>query len=268
MANDSKQSLKGDLFLILVVFIVGAFGVAGVAWLLSEHTDVGIEVILPILLVYGVVTLLVALASLVVILSRFGLTAPGTALGLPEGSVQAVIALVLVLIFAITAVFLLTIDIGPEGISERLATQILTTTGTLAVAVAGFYFGTRAVEAGSKAAESAVRETAAVAAGAAPSVRIVTPPTPTTTLPKRKGEKLAIGVSTVPQDAPVTWLVTGDEGGEVVQLGPENFEYRRGDNPLDDVTIRFQHSRDPSLVAELKVIAPPEAKPPAPDAEE
>jgi len=219
MADDGKQSLRGDLLLILIVFIVGAFAVAGVAWLLSEHTDVGIEVILPILLVYGVVTLVVTLASLVVILSRFGLTAPGTALGLPEGSVQAVIALVLVLIFAITAVFLLTIDIGPEGISERLATRLLT-------------------------------------------------PTSPATLVKRSGETLPIRVSTVPQDAPVTWAVTGDEGGEVVQLGPEDFEYRRGDNPLDEVRIRFQHSRDPSVGAELKVIAPPEAGPPAPDAEE
>jgi hypothetical protein len=130
-------------------------------------------VVLPILLVYGVVTLVVALGALVGILSQFGLSTKGSALGLPEGSVQAVIALVLVLIFAITAVFLLSIDITAEN--ERLATQILTTAGTLAVAVAGFYFGTRAVEAGSAAAGSAVKTAGAAAAAAGgPTGRIVT----------------------------------------------------------------------------------------------
>jgi hypothetical protein len=155
----SAAALTRYLAVVLLAFIVGAFGVGGVAWLLDRHTSAGKEVLLPILLVYGVVTLLVALASLVAILAHFGLAAPGAALGLPEGTVQAVIALVLVLIFAITAVFLLTIDVGsgPNEVSERLATQILTTAGTLAVAVAGFYFGTRAVEAGVSAGAASVQ---------------------------------------------------------------------------------------------------------------
>jgi len=162
----SRSSIVSYLALVLVVFVGGAFAVAGVAWFLDEFTTaIGTEVVLPILLVYGVVTLVVALGALVGILSQFGLSTKGSALGLPEGSVQAVIALVLVLIFAITAVFLLSIEITEEN--ERLATQILTTAGTLAVAVAGFYFGTRAVEAGSAAAGSAVQTAGAAAAAAA-----------------------------------------------------------------------------------------------------
>lgn len=253
-----------------MVFVVGAAAVAGIAWVLDEYTDVGNEVVLPILLIYGVVTLLIALAALVGILSHFGLSQGKSALGLPEGSVQAVIALVLVLIFAITAVFLLTLNIEEtDEVSERLATQILTTTGTLAVAVAGFYFGTRAVETGSMAAESAARTGGAVAAATGATVRVIDPPSPAT-LSKDPGTRLPIVVSTVPPDAPVTWTLTGDESGEVVQLGPTNFEYRRGSAPQDEVVVKFQLARDPSAVAELTVIPPPkptepQTAPPAAD---
>jgi Short C-terminal domain len=144
----------GTLAVSLLVFALGAFSVVGVAWIVGNYTNFGANgtvIILPILLVYGVVTLVVALAVLAGILSYFNLAEPGKALGLPEGSIPAVIALILVLIFAIIAVFLSTIEIGEGGISEQFATQILTTTGTLAVAVAGFYFGTRAVETGATA---------------------------------------------------------------------------------------------------------------------
>jgi hypothetical protein len=173
------RSLVWFFVVTFAVFVLGAGAVAGVAWVLDNYTDVGNEVVLPILLVYGVLTLLVALAALVAILSYFGLSSGGSALGLPEGSVQAVIALVLVLIFAITAVFLLTIDIEPtDEAKQRLATQILTTAGTLAVAVAGFYFGTRAVEAGTAAAGTAVQTATAAASG--PSVQILSPASPAT----------------------------------------------------------------------------------------
>jgi hypothetical protein len=62
------------------VFVLGAGAAAGVAWVL-DNTDVGNEVVLPILLVYGVLTLLVALAALVAILSYFGLSSGASALG-------------------------------------------------------------------------------------------------------------------------------------------------------------------------------------------
>ena len=96
-----------------LVFAAGAFAVGGVAWLLDKNTQVGTEVILPILLIYGVVTLLVAIGVLASIIPRSQQSqVQSGALGLPEGSVPAVIALILVLIFAITAVFLATIPPG------------------------------------------------------------------------------------------------------------------------------------------------------------
>lgn len=256
----SRVAVALGLYLLILfgVFTAGAFAVAGVAWLLNRYTDVGSEVVLPILLIYGVVTLLVALAALVGILSSFGLTDRKFALGLPEGSIQAVIALTLVLIFAITAVFLSTLDIGgPDGVvTERFATQVLTTTGTLAVAVAGFYFGTRAVETGAETAR---------AVGAGPrSVRVVSPTSPAS-LSKEKGAALAIAIATVPPEgAALSWRVSGDDDGELLQIRPGQFEYRRGSSPQDEVTVRFELKDDPSASAELKIQFPPPARPAEP----
>lgn len=240
--------LAAYLALMFGAFAICAFAVAGVAWLITKYTELGNEIILPILLVFGVVTLLVALGALVGILANFELTTPGSALGLPEGSVQAVIALILVLIFAITAVFLATIDIGgPNGeVSERFATQILTTTGTLAVAVAGFYFGTRAVETGAAA--------AGVAAAPAATVRILSPASPVT-LARAAGTKLPIAVATAPKDTALKWTVQGDDEESLVCLRPGDFEYRRGQSPSDEVILRFEIASDPTKSDELKVVA-------------
>ena len=89
----------------------------------------------------------------------------------------------------------------------------------LAVAVAGFYFGTRAVEAGSEVAESAAQTAGATAAASQqPSVRIVTPTASPVVLDKAADAKLTIGVATDPDNAPVSWTVTGDDPSSVVQL--------------------------------------------------
>lgn len=146
------------------------------------------EVILTPLLVVSVVSLLVALAFTAAIFSRLGLTDKDQSLGLPEGSIRAVIALSLILIFMISSVFIYwqisspiikestnipqkmiqffpnesiayiqaktinnetVFDLGrivevPRA-GDDIAKQIITTLSTLVVAVAGFYFGTRAV---------------------------------------------------------------------------------------------------------------------------
>lgn len=64
------------------------------------------EIVLTILLIAGVVALLFALAGLLAVLRAFGLATPNEALGLPPGSIRAVLALMLVLIFAIMSIFL------------------------------------------------------------------------------------------------------------------------------------------------------------------
>lgn len=64
------------------------------------------EFVLPMLLVGGVVALLMTIAIVAVVFSHRELADPNAALGLPEGSVRAIIALCLILIFAIMALFL------------------------------------------------------------------------------------------------------------------------------------------------------------------
>jgi hypothetical protein len=64
------------------------------------------EIILTLLLIAGVIALLFALAGLLAVLRTFGLATPNEALGLPPGSIRAVLALMLVLIFAIMSIFL------------------------------------------------------------------------------------------------------------------------------------------------------------------
>lgn len=158
------------------------------------------EISLPVLLGVNLITLVVALTFTVYIFKSLNLASPDHTLGLPEGSIRAVIALSLILIFMISSVFLYTqvsgrqptglIDVSQadyDNISKELiysskrvpgnlpnetryivrlqmtgseesvdiAKQIITTVSTLVVAVAGFYFGSNAVAAASKAATGA-----------------------------------------------------------------------------------------------------------------
>jgi hypothetical protein len=64
------------------------------------------ELTLPLVVLVGVVVLLITLALVAVTFSILNMSDKGQALALPEGSVRAVIALMLLLIFAIAAFFL------------------------------------------------------------------------------------------------------------------------------------------------------------------
>jgi hypothetical protein len=54
----------------------------------------------------GVIALIAALGGLVVLLSAFDLTDKRAALGMPEGSIRAVIALMLILLFSIMGIYI------------------------------------------------------------------------------------------------------------------------------------------------------------------
>ncbi|WP_271571895.1 hypothetical protein [Bradyrhizobium sp. CCBAU 11386] len=86
----------------VILLVVACLGVAA-----SLFTGKGPpEVMLPLLIISGVMMLLVTLALTAFVFSGVDLTDRTQALGLPEGSVRSVIALSLVLLFAILAVFL------------------------------------------------------------------------------------------------------------------------------------------------------------------
>jgi len=204
--------------LLLVAGIVLVAGLGGFYVLnnLPEYlTSSSLTIVVLLVAGFVAVTLLLYLGT--IILRTAGLSSKKEALGMPEGSIRALIAMSLILMFAIIGVTVLYSGIGGEpiqsnGISaaqlERLENvqiisisvvdpaaspgaerfnvtarpelspaghdfglQLLTTVSTLVVAVAGFYFGSRAVAQGAKtaaAAQTAAAENAAAsAAGAA-----------------------------------------------------------------------------------------------------
>jgi hypothetical protein len=84
---------------MLLVFVV-------ILALILGHYEAGLEVILPVIMIAGVVVLLLAIAAVVDIFAYFNLALSKEALGLPDGSVRAIIALSLILLFAIVAIFM------------------------------------------------------------------------------------------------------------------------------------------------------------------
>lgn len=143
------------------------------------------EIHLTMLLVGGLAVLIVFLAWLVITFWYLDLTNTNFARGLPEGTVRALIALSLIIVFVMGSLFLFgnlepatrskrfPIELA-DGLEDRIvsitlvddetaevvltkeaseasirfANQMLTTVSTLVVAVSGFYFGTRAATAG------------------------------------------------------------------------------------------------------------------------
>jgi IPT/TIG domain len=158
---------------VILLFAIGALGApfALSVWLLKAGATMELQ--LPLLAIAGVSVLLVSLALVSVSFATFGLSDKTQALGLPEGSIRAVIALALIVLFAIVA-FSLYGDLSkplPAG-TERdrsavdFAKQLLTLVGTLVTAVASFYFG----------AKTATSAEAADTPKSAPSLRSIDPP--------------------------------------------------------------------------------------------
>lgn len=85
--------------LLYFAYTITLYGDDGTSWKRPE-------VILSVLLVLGVVVLLISLAFTTVIFKSLELSDRKQSLGLPEGSVRAVIALSLILIFMMSAAFL------------------------------------------------------------------------------------------------------------------------------------------------------------------
>lgn len=159
-AEDQRTRLSlTDGVVVLLTFVVltavPAAVVVGAVTLLRENGNLSPEYALPVILLVGLSGLLALLAMMVAVFDRFNLVRKEHALGLPQGSIQAVIALGLILIFAIIGVYLHgTMEDGDNR--NELGLQLLTTVSTLVVAVAGFYFGARATnEATSRGVEAA-----------------------------------------------------------------------------------------------------------------
>jgi hypothetical protein len=104
------QAFKGYIGAILLGFVAVGFLVGlGVAFsLLVNLVNIPTQGIgpLPLLAIGGVLVLILMLTVVAIIFSILGLTNKEQAMGLPEGSIRAVIALSLIVLFAILSVFL------------------------------------------------------------------------------------------------------------------------------------------------------------------
>ncbi|RKE24336.1 hypothetical protein B0G76_8218 [Paraburkholderia sp. BL23I1N1] len=91
---------------VALAIVIGSIAAAGTfVWLISD-TNVPDSVRLPVLSIGGVTVLLIVLTCVATIFQYFGLTDKDQALALPGGSIRAVIALSLVVLFAALTVFL------------------------------------------------------------------------------------------------------------------------------------------------------------------
>jgi hypothetical protein len=124
----------------LVVFIL--------VWVMLKFTDSNASnatVGLPLIVIVGVIVLLIVIALVTFTFSVLGLTSKKEALGLPDGSVRSIIALMLLVLFAILSLYLYNTVGGKDGPAADIAKQLITLLGTLVTAVASFYFASNAV---------------------------------------------------------------------------------------------------------------------------
>jgi IPT/TIG domain-containing protein len=175
---------------ILFVLIISLGGIPG----LLPPLPTTAEIQMGMVVVLAVCVLIVLLCLTANIFSAIGLADARYALGLPDGSIRALIALFLIMIFIIVSVYLfravagrgvtlknLTLaEVGELGerlvdvernidgtfnatlstrisaAGEQLGLQLVTILGTLVTAVSAFYFGTTAVTTAQQAAAAAI----------------------------------------------------------------------------------------------------------------
>jgi hypothetical protein len=128
------------------VIAVGLLTILGFVSLVTYAVSAmpGTSVNLPMLVIAGVIALLGALAFIVVAYSFFGLHDRQQALGLPEGSVRALVAMMLIIIFSIFVVYFFDrLDTAAKPGQADFAKQVITLIGTLLTAIVSFYFASR-----------------------------------------------------------------------------------------------------------------------------
>lgn len=79
------------------------------------------------------------------------------ALGLPQGSVRAILSISLIIFFILIALFFY-FSTSDANVKSELSERILTILGTLVIAVSSFYFGIKATEQGSKIANDTFKD--------------------------------------------------------------------------------------------------------------
>lgn len=233
---------------VAVVFLVGV----SLAYVIGSRAQreappeplpyvlVAIVLLLVVGLLFG---LLIAAA---ITYSSLKLTDKSEALGLPAGSVRAFIALILLVVFPVVAVF--TIGSVPENERKDLATQLLTAVTTLVVAVAAFYFGSKSVEAAARA-ESPLR------------LQVIRPKQGASLSRGNEGEllPLQVVVASEPEEAKLVATVKGDGGSLELDAETGDYMYTPGTPeppPGTAVVLQFAHVDHPATIAAVSVQVP------------
>ena len=118
MSDKTKYAIFGEVLLVAILAGLSAITMLLVIW--ASHIA---EISLPTLAIGGVIILLTALTIVSISFKHFGLDDRKQALALPEGSIRAVIALMLIIIFAILVVFLFNASSPRARIVDRLDEQ-------------------------------------------------------------------------------------------------------------------------------------------------
>jgi len=190
--RDSSQPLTGGYLRVEgLLLAVSVFLLAGAALLLAHYGFTKRpEIVLTMVILLGIVLLLVAIGAFVILLRGFGLTDKRFALGLPDGSVRAILALSLILSFSMISILLYwdaahplvqtSVGVTTEQFDKlaagsivsivpgaaagtfnvgvvianpnalQLGQQLMTILGTLVTAIAAFYFGAASVASASR----------------------------------------------------------------------------------------------------------------------
>lgn len=218
------------------------------------NADTG-EVRMAILLSAGVIGLLLALAVVAVFFHGLQLNDKTEALGLPRGSVRAVIAIALILIFAIMSIYLYTAmsEGTPSTESSDLAKQLVTTVSTLVVAISAFYFGSNSVQAATDSIATLRGTSSITVEGPSPLEKLT-----------QSGETWSpqayrFVIRSQPPGIPVTVTTFGDADATVKPEG-DAWVYTPK-SPTGRVLLRFASTKDPDVqqTVEIEVEDPAKA---------
>jgi hypothetical protein len=108
-----------------------------------------LDMIIHILLIGGMLTVGILIINFLITVGKKAKKDDPHALGLPQGSVRALLSISLIVFFILIALFFY-FDTADVKSKSELAESILTILGTLVIAVSSFYFGIKATEQGSK----------------------------------------------------------------------------------------------------------------------
>ncbi|HEV7429081.1 MAG TPA: hypothetical protein VGQ46_22220 [Thermoanaerobaculia bacterium] len=117
--NDDVPAIRAALVVVgTIVIVFGLLAGAAFAMKAANLTDDAVR--LPLLVIAGLVSLIALLAVMAIAFKTVSLADKTQALGLPDGTVRAVIALSLILIFAVVTVYLFSDLSDPERITRPM----------------------------------------------------------------------------------------------------------------------------------------------------